>query len=136
MDDGFFDMLTKSQSRRLDDQRCTFVPSNNKSPARKGLNNTDELLDILQKMNDRYVTSVEYFVSQVYYCYQLYTGWRNRDPQRNQLSKRQQSHIPAQVQLPLHPQNHSYLQHHQHRHHQLLLQHSLNQLQMKISLNY
>ena len=59
-DDGFFDMLTRSQGRRLDDQRCTFVPSSKKSPSHnnKGLNNTDELLDILQKLNDRYATPV------------------------------------------------------------------------------
>ena len=58
-DDGFFDMLTKSQGRRLDDQRCSFIPSSQKSPSHKPLNNTDELLDILQKMNNRYATGVE-----------------------------------------------------------------------------
>jgi len=56
-DDGFFDMLTRSQSRRLDDQRCTFMPTN--SSSQKEMDNTDELLDILQKLNDRYVVRVK-----------------------------------------------------------------------------
>ena len=90
-DDGFFDMLTKSQGRRLDDQRCTFVPSSKKSPSHKGLNNTDELLDILQKLNDRYAAGVKHYL----YHYLLHNvtgciGWKNRDLQnKNQLLKHQ-----------------------------------------------
>lgn len=67
-------MLTKSQSRRLDDQRCAFVLTSKSSPSHKGLNNTDELLDILQKLNTRYAANVCCFVSVANYI--LFLSYR------------------------------------------------------------
>lgn len=133
-DDGFFDMLSRSQGRRLDDQRCTFVPTNNnKSPSHKGLNNTNELLDILQKLNNRYTAGVEVFCT-IYSSYHL-TGWRNKKAwslQHNQLFNHHRNVIPVQVLLLHHP-NHLYHQHH--HHHWLFLLRLLNLLRTKTSLN-
>ena len=56
MDDGFLDMISKSQSRRLDDQRTTFPDSTSNTPdishhpAQAGCCEEDDLFDTLWRL--------------------------------------------------------------------------------------